>query len=105
MAQVAYNISYPDIFDMYDVAEAFGNPENTWIRFTIYIHNVSTLSQFQPYRDKLTSEGFEFDYTSMSWVFTRNIDVNGTTYELEIRISDAGFGVTISYDFRAYALY
>jgi hypothetical protein len=102
---VAQSYQKNGLNDMYDIAEAFGNDDNSWIGFTVYIHNAANLASFQPYRDKLTSDGFVFRQSGDSWTFEKNIAVKGITYGLEIYISDSGSNPKITYNFRTYGLY
>jgi len=89
--------------DMYDIAEAFGNKEYSWIKFIVNVHNATTLSQLQSYRNNLISIGLSNTRNNDEvWQFEGELLVNGITYDLDISITAYYSEVKITYNFYNY---
>ena len=89
--------------DMKNIAEAFGKKEHSWIKFRVDIHNATTLSELQSYRNKLISNGFENTRTNdETWQFEGEVLIKGITYDLDISISAYYSEVKITYNFSNY---
>ena len=89
--------------NMFDVADALEKGNNPWIKFYVHIHNATSLTPFQSYRNKLIANGLDnTTYASTIWWFKGNIVLNGRTYELDIHISESYSDVTMSYEFHSY---